>query len=154
MSKSRKDFEKLPKDQRLGNQPIEGDSLQDFMVKLMGMVDDILNGPKETRTEKEMGVIMLFFPYGDKQGRTNYISNGANRGDVVRMFEEQIRRFKTDSDDDRQYIEHAASLIQDICMVDGKPVVNEVTAIAAAAACMVAYRQGPEAWAKGSSTKQ
>jgi hypothetical protein len=34
------------------------------------------------------------FPFGDRSGRCNYISNGAERDDIVRMFKEQIKRFE------------------------------------------------------------
>jgi hypothetical protein len=36
----------------------------------------------------------MVFPYGDHSGRCNYISNGADRKDVVTLMKEMIARFE------------------------------------------------------------
>lgn len=139
-----KDFEQLPPEDRLGGAPVES-RYKELITGIMRTVDGLLNGEDCLPGEKQTGIVMLFFPYGDREGRTNYISNGANRADVVRLMEEQIRRFKTDSDDGRLTIEQMAKAIQEICVDgEGKSLVNETMAIAAAATCLIIYRRGPE----------
>ena len=41
------------------------------------------------------GFVLLVFPFGDNSGRCNYISNGANRSDIVKLLREQANRFDT-----------------------------------------------------------
>jgi hypothetical protein len=36
----------------------------------------------------------MVFPFNDHEGRCNYISNGADRRDVVTLMKEQIKRFE------------------------------------------------------------
>ena len=36
----------------------------------------------------------MMFPYGDTTGRCNYMSNGADRRDVVTLMKEMIARFE------------------------------------------------------------
>jgi hypothetical protein len=76
----------------LGDAPVE----KQFFAQLQGAMeamDEFFNKGKKG-AEREVGIIMLVFPYGEKAGRCNYVSNGANRDDVVKLFEEQIKRFK------------------------------------------------------------
>jgi hypothetical protein len=40
----------------------------------------------------------LVFPFGAEDGRCNYISNGADRRDIVTMLKEQIKRFEGQPD--------------------------------------------------------
>jgi hypothetical protein len=42
--------------------------------------------------------VLLVFNYGEKEGRCNYISNGADRKDMVKLLREQAQRFE-DQDD-------------------------------------------------------
>lgn len=141
MAKDR-DFERLKPEDRLGGAPVEP-GYKKAMVAVVQMLDEVFNGNKKGG-DRDTGFILLVFPFGDKGGRTNYMSNGANRADVVRMMEEQIRRFKTDTDDDRLTIEQMARAIQEICVdSNGKSLVNETMSIAAAATCLVIYRKGP-----------
>jgi hypothetical protein len=44
--------------------------------------------------DRKVGFVLLVFEYGEKEGRCNYISNGANRRDIVTLFKEQIKRFE------------------------------------------------------------
>lgn len=76
----------------LGDQPIES-KFSATMIAFMKTFDQIFN-PGLKAPDKKVGVIMLTFEYGEKEGRCNYISNGANRQDVVVMFKEQIKRFE------------------------------------------------------------
>lgn len=43
---------------------------------------------------RTIGFVLLVFPFGSDDGRCNYISNGADRGDVLRLLEEQAARFR------------------------------------------------------------
>jgi hypothetical protein len=39
--------------------------------------------------------VLLVFPYGQvSDGRVNYISNGANRRDIISLMKEMIARFE------------------------------------------------------------
>ena len=61
---------------------------------LRGRLDDILNDGKKGSARKH-GFVLLVFPFGASDGgRTNFISNGANRKDIVTLFKEMIARFE------------------------------------------------------------
>lgn len=147
-----KEFESLKPEDRLGGLPVQ-ERYKKLMTEVMKGLDEIFNGTAKADA-RHTGIVMFVFPYNDQNGRVNYMSNGANRADVIRMFEEQIRRFKADSDDDLPMLEHMAAAIRRLCVVDGQPLVNEVTSMAAAATCLLIYRKGPEAFAPGSEQKQ
>jgi hypothetical protein len=76
----------------LGDAPIE-DEYRDKMVALARGIDEIFNGEVKGPA-RETGFILLVFPFGEKEGRCNYISNGCDRRDVVTLFKEQIKRFE------------------------------------------------------------
>jgi hypothetical protein len=38
--------------------------------------------------------VLLVFEFGDDPGRCNFISNGADRRDIVTLFKEMIARFR------------------------------------------------------------
>lgn len=42
---------------------------------------------------RETGFVLLVFPFGEKEGHCNYISNGAGREDMVKLLREQANRF-------------------------------------------------------------
>jgi hypothetical protein len=77
---------------RLGDAPIE-DKYRDKMVAIAQGLDELLNGEAKGPARKT-GFVLLVFPFGENEGRCNYISNGANRKDVVAMLKEQIARFE------------------------------------------------------------
>jgi len=57
-------------------------------------LDDVFNGSAKGQSRK-VGFVLLVFPFGDEDGRRcNYISNGADRREIVTMFKEQIARFE------------------------------------------------------------
>ncbi len=68
-----------------------------LMERVMGGLDRIFNGPAKG-VEKKLGLVLLVFPYGAAKGRTNYISNGADRKDMVLMFKELSARFEGQPD--------------------------------------------------------
>jgi hypothetical protein len=69
------------------------------MTELAKDLDRVFNGdmvdnPDATiRQMKPTGFVLLVYPFGDT-GRVNYISNGADRRDIVVMFKELITRFE------------------------------------------------------------
>jgi hypothetical protein len=82
--------------ERLGDAPIE-DAYREMMNQIARMLDNAFNkGPKGK--ERKTGFVLLVFPFGEHEGRCNYISNGADRRDIVVMFKEQIKRFEGQPD--------------------------------------------------------
>lgn len=44
---------------------------------------------------RKTGFVLLVFPFGDDpKGRCNYISNGADRLDMIALFKEMVARFE------------------------------------------------------------
>jgi hypothetical protein len=82
--------------EQLGDAPIEPAYIEKMQV-LAHFLDEEFNGDKRG-DERSTGFVMLVFPFGSKDGRCNYISNGADRGDIVKLFKEQIKRFEGDND--------------------------------------------------------
>jgi hypothetical protein len=78
----------------MADAPIEL-TVREAMNNLAAALDKILNGEKIDQSGgRQNGFVLLLFPYGDKSGRCNYVSNGANREDIVKMFKEQIKQFE------------------------------------------------------------
>jgi hypothetical protein len=76
----------------LGNAPIER-QYHDTMNAVARGLDKIFNG--EARgADRQTGFVLLVFPFGEKEGRCNFISNGADHADIVCMFKEMIARFE------------------------------------------------------------
>ena len=48
--------------------------------------------------DKRVGFVLLLFPYGNSDGRCNYLSNGADRKDIVKLLREQAARFEAGMD--------------------------------------------------------
>ena len=63
---------------------------EQVMNDLARHLDYVFNakGPKTT------GFVLLTFPFGPVDGPVNYISNGANRKDIVCLMKEMIARFE------------------------------------------------------------
>ena len=78
--------------ERLGDAPIEAVYVEK-MNRLARAIDELFND-KAKGAARQTGFVLLVFPFGEKEGRCNYISNGADRGDIVTMFKEQIKRFE------------------------------------------------------------
>lgn len=77
---------------RLGDGPIEPE-YREKMAAVATALDELFNGPVKGPA-RQTGFVLLVFPFGDKEGRCNYISNGADRRDIVTMMKEQIKRFE------------------------------------------------------------
>ena len=76
---------------QLGSGPIQ-DEYRQKMNDLARMLDGYFNG--EARgSERQVGFVLLVFPFGENNGRCNYISNGADRAEIVKLLREQANRF-------------------------------------------------------------
>src|SRR5262250_1715400 len=76
----------------LGDREIE-ENFRDQMNILARFLDEQFNG--ETHgSDRKTGFVLLVFPYGNTDGRCNFISNGADRRDIVTLFREMIARFE------------------------------------------------------------
>lgn len=80
----------------LGDGPIEAEH-QQRMVELAAFLDQEFNGPVHGPA-RQTGFVLLVFPFHGHGGRANYISNGADRKDIITLFTEQIARFKGSPD--------------------------------------------------------
>lgn len=79
--------------ERLGDAPIEQE-YKDKMNMLARDLDRVFNGDKRGQ-DRALGFVLMVFPFGESSsGRCNYISNGANRQDVVTLMKEMIARFE------------------------------------------------------------
>jgi hypothetical protein len=76
----------------LGDAPIEPEYI-DAMNSVAHAVDTIFNGTARGK-DKKTGFVLMVFPFGDHGGRCNYISNGADRKDIVVLMKEMIARFE------------------------------------------------------------
>lgn len=80
--------------ERLGDGPIE-EAYRAKMNAIASALDKFLNG-NTTGEDREVGFVLMVFKYGEvtEDSRCNYISNGANRKDVVTLMKEMISRFE------------------------------------------------------------
>jgi len=76
----------------LGDGPIE-EKHYALMNELAQQLDKLFNEPV-TGKARETGFVLLVFPFGNIDGRCNFISNGADRQDIVALFKEMIARFE------------------------------------------------------------
>jgi hypothetical protein len=79
-------------DYTLGDAPVE-ERYHRKMTAIAQGLDSVLNGDLKGN-DRKTGFVLLVFPFGDDSGRCNYISNGADRKDIVIMLKEQIARFE------------------------------------------------------------
>jgi hypothetical protein len=77
---------------QLGDAPIE-QKYREQMQAIARVLDETFNGEVKGSARKT-GFVLLVFPFGDPGSRCNYISNGADRKDVVALMKEQIKRFE------------------------------------------------------------
>lgn len=79
------------KDHELGDGPIQQEYVDNMQV-MAGALDEMFNG-KVKGKDKKTGFVLMVFPFGD-EGRCNYISNGADRKEIVILMKEMIARFE------------------------------------------------------------
>lgn len=77
---------------RLGDAPIQ-EQYRQQMNAVAAALDDVFNG-KMRGKDRKVGFVLLVYPFGDQTGRCNFISNGADRKDIVVLFKEMIARFE------------------------------------------------------------
>ena len=80
----------------LGDAPIEAE-YRDKMMHLAGALDYMFNGDGKggVKKDRKVGFVVLVFPFGDEAAsRCNFISNSADRRDIVTLFHEMIARFE------------------------------------------------------------
>ena len=76
----------------LGDAPIEPAYIEKMNALAVG-IDRVFNGDKRGNA-REVGFVLMVFPFGEGDGRCNYISNGADRKDVITLMKAQIKRFE------------------------------------------------------------
>lgn len=83
------------KPEQLGDAPIEPEYIR-LMNTIASTLDEAFNGDLK-HPHKPTGFVLMVFPFhgpGSGDGRCNYISNGADRKDVVTLMKEMIARFE------------------------------------------------------------
>ena len=78
---------------QLGDEPIQME-FKAAMEAVAESLDHVFNGGRGG-TDRTTGFVLLLFPFGDHSGRCNYISNGADRSDIVKLMKEQIAHFES-----------------------------------------------------------
>lgn len=82
------------KTHQYGDGPVDTEYMEK-MRRIMQFLDEFVNGKKTPDRKKEIAVVVMMFPFGDKpDGRVNYMSNGVDRRDMVVLMKEQIARFE------------------------------------------------------------
>jgi len=76
----------------LGDAPIQPEYIEQ-MNAVARAINELFNGDAPVGKRKT-GFVLLVFPFDGHDGRCNYISNGADRRDVVTLMKEQIARFE------------------------------------------------------------
>lgn len=82
----------MSKNHQLGDAAIET-AYREQMNAVAAALDKTFNGDAKG-ADKTVGFVLLVFEYGEKEGRCNFISNGADRRDIVTLFKEMIARFE------------------------------------------------------------
>ena len=83
----------MKKPEMLGDQPIEA-QYRRMMNTVASVLDEGFNGTAKGN-DRKVGFVLMVFPFGEHaSGRCNYISNGADRQDVVSLMKEMIARFE------------------------------------------------------------
>lgn len=79
--------------ERLGDKPLEPKFIEQ-MNAVARALDQTFNGDAKGEG-RSTGFVLLVFPFGEAvAGRCNFISNGADRRDVVTLMKEMIARFE------------------------------------------------------------
>lgn len=77
--------------ERLGDGPIDQKYIEAMNAVAQGL-DKVFNGDKKG-DNRDVGFVLLVFEYGTNS-RCNFISNGADRKDIVCLMKEMIARFE------------------------------------------------------------
>ena len=76
----------------LGDAPIE-ERYRARMQQVARWLDQTFNG-QARGDDRQTGFVLLCFPFGEVEGRCNFISNGAERRALAVLFREMIARFE------------------------------------------------------------
>jgi hypothetical protein len=77
---------------QLGDAPIEPQYVKN-MEDIAQILNETFNGGLKG-DDRTTGFVLLVFPFGAHDGRCNFISNGADRRDLVTLMKELIQRFE------------------------------------------------------------
>lgn len=94
----------MSKEHTLGDAPIGPEYIR-MMNTIALSLDEMFNGDKAgprakgQKDERETGFVLLVFPFDNMatrggDSRCHFISNGADRKDIVALFREMIARFE------------------------------------------------------------
>lgn len=86
--------------ERLGDAPIQQE-YRDKMNAVAQALDHTFNGDAKGN-DKKVGFVLMLFEYGNHDGRCNYISNGADRKDVVVLMKLNFTSKSTESNKGNQ----------------------------------------------------
>src|SRR5215203_2923156 len=90
-SKRRQQFRSRKPEHQLGDAPVD-EEYHTKMIAVAEVIDEFFNG-KDKAQDRKTGFVLMVFPFGDTTGRCNYMSNGADRKDIVVLMREMIARF-------------------------------------------------------------
>lgn len=81
-----------PQDRHVGDAPIEA-AYREKMTRVAHAIDSFFNEGLRNG-DRTTGFVLLVFPFNSDSGRCNYISNGADRNDIVKLLTEQLKHFQ------------------------------------------------------------
>ena len=94
--KRRRQFYGQRPEQRLGDAPVQAE-YHAQMTAVAQTLDELFNG-QVGGPGRKTGFVLMVFPFDEiapgGQSRCNYISNGADRRDIVTLMREMITRFE------------------------------------------------------------
>lgn len=97
----KRDRRRRNRPEMLGDRPIEPGETAGLLQSVASGLDTIFNGDLK-RTKRKHGFVLLVYQFDDAEGikdkRCNYVSNGADRKDIVVLFKEMIARFEGQSE--------------------------------------------------------
>lgn len=70
---------------------MDGEKQRKLYRQAARLVDRMLNPRKATEGRRRWGFTLLVYPFGTA-GRSHYVSNGADRSDMAKIFREAARR--------------------------------------------------------------
>jgi hypothetical protein len=85
-------WNELPGAARLGDAPVD-ERYRQRMVEVVQLLDRVFNG-QVGGPDRETGFVLMVFPFGEREGRCNYASNGAARADIAALMREMISRLE------------------------------------------------------------
>lgn len=91
-TRAEREYARAKPHERLGDAPIQ-EEYHEQMTALARGINEIFNGDAPVG-ERKTGFVLMVFPFDGFDGRCNYISNGADRRDIVTLMREMIARFE------------------------------------------------------------